>query len=206
MTKGIEHELNFWRKFVQTPRFLEGWCSGEKTPELREPVYSFIVEHLPAKVLDCGSGVCSILTGTVPNEDLVACDLLAKEYAKFFNYKMYNVVKPLPLACEYLKYEEEFDIVHISNAIDHTQNVQTAVRALWRAVKKDGYFIIQGFENEGLYENWRGLHQYNVSINDDVLEIRDQHTPLVLLGNAEVLQRDYIPELDKYWITYIAKK
>lgn len=206
MISGIKYELRFWKQFVRTSRFLDGWCSSEKTPELREPTYSFIVSKLPAKVLDCGSGVCSILTGTVPNEDLTACDLLADEYAKFFNYHKYNVVKPFPLACEDLLYEDEFDIVHISNAIDHTQNVQVAVRALWRAVKPKGYFIIQGFENEGFHENWQGLHQYNVSINDGVLEISDKHTPLVLLGNAELLQRDYIPELDKYWITYIAQK
>lgn len=206
MNEGIQHELKFWKQFVQTSRFLDGWCGNEKTPELREPAYSFIVSKLPAKVLDCGSGVCSILTGTVPNKDLTVCDLLADEYASFFDYSKYDIVKPFPLACEELLYEEEFDIVHISNAIDHTQNVRTVVRSLWRAVKEGGYLIIQGFENEGLHENWQGLHQYNVSINDAVLEISDKQTPLVMLGNAELLQRDYIPELDKYWITYIAKK
>lgn len=206
MTKGIKYELDFWKKFVKTPRFLKGWCSDQKTPELREPAYSFVVSKLPAKVLDCGSGVCSILNGTVPNENLIACDLLADEYAKFFNYSKYDIVKPFPLACEELLYEDEFDIVHISNAIDHTQDVRTAVRALWRAVKPSGYLIIQGFENEGLYENWSGLHQYNVSINNGVFEIHDKSTPLVLLANAEILDRQYIPELDKHWITYIAKK
>lgn len=203
---GIEYEIRFWKWFVKTPRFLQDWCSGKKTLELREPAYSFITSKLPAKVLDCGSGVCSILTGTVPNEDLTVCDLLADEYAKFFNYKKYNVVKPLPIACEYLQYTDEFDVVHISNALDHTQDIITSVRMLWKAVKPGGYLIIQGFENEGLHENWSGLHQYNISVEDDKLIISNKSNLLLVLGNAEVFTKDYIPELDKHWITYIAKK
>lgn len=204
---GIEHELNFWKRFVQTPGFLEGWCGDVKTPDLQEPAYSFIVNHLPAKVLDCGSGVCSILNGTVPNNSLIACDLLADEYAEFFDYSKYNIVKPFPLACEELLYTEEFDIVHISNALDHTQNIVLAYQRLWDAVKQDGYLIIQGFENEGLYENWAGLHQHNISLNSsNVLEIRDKNNLLLQLSGATIADKKYLPNLDKYWITFIIKK
>lgn len=206
MIEGTDYELNFWKGFVKTPRFLEGWCSNEKTPELREPAYSFIINQLPAKVLDCGSGVCSILTGTVPNESLTACDLLADEYAKFFNYDKWDVVKPFPLSCEQLLYEDEFDIVHISNALDHTQNIILSYKKLWEATKPGGYLIIQGFENEGLHENWSGLHQHNIAIEEDKLVLSTQHKMLLVLGNAEILDKTYIPELDKDWITYIIKK
>jgi SAM-dependent methyltransferase len=204
---GIQHELDFWKKFVQTPRFLEGWCSSEKTPELREPTYSFIKDHLPAKVLDCGSGVVSLLTGTVPNEDLTVCDLLGDKYAEFFEYEKYNVVKPLGLSCEELLFDEEFDIVHISNALDHTQHPVVAVHKLTRAVKPGGYLIIQGFENEGLYENWEGLHQWNLSIDGDSLAISSIKGVIYTVTSSTVIvDRTFLPTLNKYWITFIAQK
>ena len=62
----MQHEIDFWREFVKTDRFLQGWCSNTKTPELRQFVYDFIQEYLPenGEVLDVGSGAVSLLHGS----------------------------------------------------------------------------------------------------------------------------------------------
>ena len=208
MIDGTNHELNFWKEFCETPRFLDGWCSNTKTPELNNTVYNFITSKLPARVLDCGSGVCSILNGTVPNENLVVCDLLGNEYASIFNYAKYNIVQPLPYSCENLPFENEFDIVHISNALDHTQNPAQSYTNLMNAVKNGGYLIIQTFENEGKYENYSGLHQWNIQLNNNKLCIYNNKMESVFQtsNNLILASSEYIDLIDKKWLIFITQK
>lgn len=209
MTKGIDHEVNFWKGFVKTERFLKGWCGPEKTPELNDIVYNFIKEKLPhnGKVLDCGSGACSILNGTVKNDNLLVTDLLASEYAKIFDYSKHDIVQPIPLGCEDLPYREQFDIVHISNAIDHTTDPVKSYDKLLEAVKKDGYLIIQGFENEGEHEKWEGMHQWNISLTTtNQLRIASKDGNVTYKEGATIAERVYIEMLGREWFIFIVKK
>ena len=209
MNKGIEHEVNFWKGFVKTERFLKGWCGNEKTPELNDIVYNFIKEKLPydGKVLDCGSGACSILNGTVKNENLMVTDLLASEYSKIFDYSKHDIVRPIPLACEEIPYEEMFDIVHISNAIDHTHDAVKSYYKLLKAVKKGGYLIVQGFENEGHHEKWAGLHKWNISLTEtSQLRIEHESGKIDYINGATIAQRVNVEMLGREWFIFIVKK
>ncbi len=206
MINGSEHEINFWKGLVKTERFQQ-WLAPVKTPELNNSVYEFILKQKPRKVLDCGSGVCSILTGTVPNDKLIACDLLADEYAKIFDYSKYDVFRPFPLGCEELQWEDEFDIVHISNALDHTQNPMLSFQKLYQAVAPGGWLIIQSFENEGKHENWKGFHQWNLHVETDydlgptlVIESKNGQPYVCALTNYEVIP---VKHLKRNW--FIAK-
>lgn len=175
--EGFEHEMNFWREFVKTERFLKGWCSNEKTPELHNMVHDFIVAQKKydyiATTLDVGSGPVSILHGTA--DLVISADPLAEFYATIFDYGAHaSIVPPLPISAEHV--QGSHDIVHCSNALDHTQDANEAYRSMWRAVKPGGYLIIQGFENEGKFENYAGLHQWNISITKNKalrIEFRD---------------------------------
>ena len=89
MIQGTQQELDFWKGFVKTERFLNGWVAKRKTPELNEFVAHFIQQHDHAKILDCGSGVVSILNGLCDDAELVATDLLAEQYAKIFQIIFY---------------------------------------------------------------------------------------------------------------------
>ena len=213
---GIAHELKFWQGFVKTERFLKGWVGNCVTPELNIKVRDFIAEHLTpgSKVLDVGSGVVSILNGLVPKADLTAADPLGGLYEIIFDYKKYGINPPLPVPAEELSYKEEFDVVHISNAIDHCQNPVAAVDKLRQAVKPGGYLIMQGFENEALYENWQGFHQWNVEIfpNEDRKEGQSAgfltitgkdmtHT----IANGHYCQKLFL-ENNKSWFIWIQKK
>lgn len=205
MVKGAEHEINFWKEFAKTPRFLDGWVKDVKTPELNDIVYGFLIGHPNAKVLDCGSGVVSILNGTVKNDNLTPCDLLGTEYGKIFDYKKHGVKQPLPYGCEDLEYENEFDIVHISNALDHTQDVLTSYKKLLQAVKPGGFLIIQGFENEGHQENWQGFHQWNLSIQDKTLRVENKSGKIDYIQDAYFATRIHIPMLGRDWYIYIVQ-
>lgn len=208
--KGTEHELSFWRDFVKTPRFLDQWVSDSPTPELLDSVRDFIRSGLrkSSRVLDVGSGVVSILRGTVPEEALVAVDPLADRYKTLFNYTAHGIEPPLTIAAENLEFVSEFDFVHMRNALDHTQNPVRAYEALLRAAKPGGFVIVQGFVNEGSFENWQGMHQWNISINENNhLWIANKQGGGVYIHKNRVSSTTLdLLDTGKKWMVWIAQK
>lgn len=199
---GIYHELAFWQQFVKTDRFLSGWVKKVKTPELNQEVADFILSVKNDSVLDVGSGVCSLLNGLV---NVTACDPLGDLYRLIFDYERHKLTPPLAIPAEYLKYSNEFDIVHISNALDHCQNPYDALDNLIKAVKPGGYLIVQGFCNEAEHENWQGFHQFNLDLTElGILRIKGKSGELVPLFTAHMYKKIDIG--NKQWFYWIIKK
>ena len=160
---GREHEVNFWKGFVKTQRFLTQWVPEIKTEELDMGVYRFLRDMDNPKVLDVGSGVVSILNGTV--KDLDAADPLAEDYKQIFDYEAHRLTPLLPFAGEEVgaAFPDQYDVVHMSNAIDHSVDPHAVFKNLIDATKNGGFIIIQGFENEAIFENYEGFHQWNIT-------------------------------------------
>jgi SAM-dependent methyltransferase len=199
---GIYHELAFWQQFVKTDRFLKGWVGKVKTPELNQEVADFIKSVPHDTVLDVGSGVCSILNGLV---NVTPCDPLGHLYKLIFDFERHKLKAPLPYPAEELPFKNEFDIVHISNALDHTQETRKALDLLLQAVKPGGYLIVQGFFNEATHENWQGFHQWDISLDD--------HGCMVILGKKSKTIIAWPPHkfatvnlLGRDWYYWIIKK
>ncbi len=196
---AIYHELNFWKSFVKTDRFLKGWVAPGKTPELHQETADFILSVPHETVLDVGSGVVSILNGLVP---VKAVDPLGDLYSLIYDYKYPNQ-KPQAIPAEEIDFINEYDIVHISNALDHCQNPYLVYKNLLRAVKPEGYLIVQGFENEATFENWQGFHQWNLRIENNILVIDGKERTERITGCHKVFEKT----LDnKKWFIWIAKK
>lgn len=205
--KGSDHEISFWKQFVQSDRFINGWLPDRKTPELNDLVYMFLLGQPEAKVLDCGSGVVSILHGTVSSENLTAYDPLGGHYEGIFNYKEFGFTPPWSIAAEYIVDVDKFDIVHISNALDHCQQPNVAFDRLYRAVKPGGFLIVQGFVNEGTHEEWQGFHNWNLDIDFDSLLITGKTTPPIILdANPYFACKIYLDVLGRDWLIYITRK
>jgi SAM-dependent methyltransferase len=166
---GVTHEVGFWKGFVRTPRFLEGWLSQTPTPELRSIVRDFLLARPAADVLDVGSGVVSLLTGTVPADRLVAADPLSGFYAEIFDYRAHDQTPPLPIAAEDLGFDAAFDIVHMSNALDHSQDPAMALDRLRAAARPGGWVIVQGFEDESTAMGGAGMHQWDIRLDGSQL-------------------------------------
>jgi len=199
---GIYHELAFWQQFVKTDRFLSGWVKKVKTPELNQEVADFILSVPNEKVLDVGSGVCSLLNGLV---NVTACDPLGDLYKLVFDYERHKLTSPLPIPAEEITFHNEFDIVHISNALDHCQSPYDALNNLLGAVKEGGYLIVQCFCNEADYENWQGFHQYNIDITESgILRIKGKVGELATLWKPYMYKKIDIG--DKQWFYWIVKK
>lgn len=209
---GIAHELSFWKEFVQTPRFLDGWVADIKTPELTPDIYEWLIK-LPRqrilKVLDVGSGVVSILNGTFPKENITTVDPLGSLYPIIFDYQKYGIAPPIGCGGEEMDFENVFDIVHMSNAIDHSQDPGGCFRKLMAAARPGGIVVVQGFENEAISEDWQGFHQWNFTMNAESGEVtysgRDGK-PIPLRGN-QVFSR-YLPNHhgDRAWFISVWQK
>lgn len=205
--EGIAHELKFWQGFVKTDRFLKGWVAPIKTPELHQEVYDFIKSVPNDSIMDVGTGVVSILHGTTPEHTQHWVDPLGKLYELVFDYKKHNLCPPAAIPAEEITKENVYDIVHCSNALDHTQNPVQAVQRMLAAVKPGGYLILQGFENEGSFEHWKGFHKWNISVDEDesILTCTDENNDeYFLLGKPH---QTFFKELDKKnWYIWIQQK
>lgn len=203
---GIAHEVGFWKGFVQTPRFLEGWLSATPTPELQPIVRDFLLAHHDAQVLDVGSGVVSLLTGTVPASQLVAADPLSELYALIFDYAAHNQPIPHPIAAEDLPYGEAFDIVHMSNALDHSQDPAKALARLQAAVRPGGWVIVQGFEMEGTHMGGAGMHQWDLILEGKTLMLSSPARGYVGdLGKADEAHSVILPD-GRHWFIWMQRK
>lgn len=209
--KGADHELSFWKDFVKSDRFINGWLPDRKTPELNDLVYMFLLGQPDAKVLDCGSGVVSILHGTVKPGNLCSTDLLGNEYGEIFDYDKHGLTKPIPVGCEALTFDDVFDVVHISNAIDHTQDPHAAYLAMYRAVRPGGFLIVQGFTNEGTHEDWTGFHNWDIDLDESKpehvnLSISDKRGWVAAIFNPYFSRKIYLEVLGRDWVIFITRK
>lgn len=200
--KGIYHELAFWQQFVKTDRLLSGWVKKIQTPELHQEVADFIKSVPHETVLDVGSGVCSILNGLV---NVTPCDPLGDLYKLVFDFERHKLKAPLPIPAEELNFKNEFDIVHISNALDHTQEPRKALDYLLQAVKPGGYLIVQGFFNEATHENWQGFHQWDISLDDyGCMVILGKNSQTIIAWPAHKFST--VNLLGRDWYYWIIKK
>ena len=199
---GIYHELAFWQQFVKTDRFLKGWVKKVKTPELNQEVADFILSVKHESVLDVGSGVCSILNGLV---DVTACDPLGDLYKLVFDFERHKLSAPIAVPAEELRFSNHFDIVHISNALDHCQSPYSALNSLLEAVKDGGYLIVQGFTNEAEHENWQGFHQWNLDLTDSgILRIKGRDSELAALWTPHIFKKFEVN--GREWFYWIVKR
>ena len=207
--QGIAHELGFWKQFVQTPRFLNGWVRKSPTPELNDIVKQFLHYNAPtnAQILDVGSGVVSILHGLRPDLSITAADPLGQLYELIFEYKRYRIDAPLPVPAEELNFVETYDIVHCSNAMDHSQHPMQAYIKMRQAVKPGGWLIIQGFTNEAIAENWQGFHQWNIDLQESgAMMIRGKDDADSFGLSAPMQHHKMILPTGKEWFIYIDQK
>jgi ubiquinone/menaquinone biosynthesis C-methylase UbiE len=201
-TDGFAHEIDFWKWFVKSDRFLHNWVFPAQNPEIRAnhpDVAKCFDDFAEARnqewdiidVLDVGSGALPWIKGLLPNMRLTACDPLAEEYAKIFDYALHGQEAPVKAFAESLPFaDNSFDIVHCSNALDHTQNPYKAILEMERVCRLDGMILIQGFENEAVHENWQGLHQWNIALGfsapeGSVMKIEGKEPEKYLLHRPE---------------------
>jgi 2-polyprenyl-3-methyl-5-hydroxy-6-metoxy-1,4-benzoquinol methylase len=186
LTQSLYMELSSWADFVREGNEdlrnrMEGdgrdicdedvihWCEAFNSEKGRRPV-----------VLDFAAGPASSLiylkrTGLA---ELVASDTLAREYRQLFElYGVEASVLPQLAIGELLDTQFEpgsFDLVHVRNALDHTQAPALCWLNLFSLVRVGGVLCHSHAVREGTFENWAALHQFDLFPVKDSIWIEDR--------------------------------
>ena len=118
------------------------------------------------RILDVGTGIVPTVGTVHPTAtiDLVSTDMLAREFRSVL--AKWDLVPD-----EYVEYQdmthltypdECFDIVHCSNALDHTTDPVAAIREMIRVCATGGIVYLRHAKNVGKLERYTGLHQWNI--------------------------------------------
>ncbi len=123
-------------------------------------------------ILDVGSGPLTSVGKRYPGKKLAvtAADALADDYAEALRKAgIEPLVPPLAVAGEdVLDYfgPEAFDVAFMSNALDHTADPLVVIENLVGVTKKDGCVALRHMKNEGVRNNYFGIHLWNIECRD----------------------------------------
>lgn len=174
--EGLNEEIHFWKKFMENKggASFVGW---EKTisPERKFELESEISKDKYGKVYkfaDIGSGPfsnCGRITDKVKLE-ITCIDPLASVYKTLKsnnNLKSYVNCETGFVELLYKKFGENvFDMVHMSNSLDHCFDPVYGIYQLLYICDLGGQVILRHNENEAENGNYKGMHQWNLSLNN----------------------------------------
>lgn len=177
---GIYSEVLFWDGFISGEYFRKLGRSELMWNEYISPNRPFTLdEEIPDKFngkdykfIDIGCGAysrCGLVSKKV-NLNGVYVDPLAFVYNRLKN--MYHTDNGISLTTGFVEMlddviqENEFDMVHMSNSLDHCYDPIFAIYQLIRICKIDGKIILRHAENEAERGNYNGLHQWNLSLEN----------------------------------------
>lgn len=190
-SNGLAEEVEFWRDWFRT-------CGLQWPDEYRRrldpllPLQDHIARYINVpqgsvvRILDVGAGPLTSLGKNHPDFDLTiqATDVLADEYAKLITEA--NIDPPIRTVhaeterlSEFFP-GEQFDVVHARNTLDHSYDPLRAIREMAAATKHGGAVMLQHRSNEAEFEEYQGLHQWNLSIDNGRFLVA---RPTGLLGN-----------------------
>ncbi|MEM1369621.1 MAG: methyltransferase domain-containing protein [Cyanobacteria bacterium P01_H01_bin.15] len=183
---GLTHELDFWDRWLAT----EGleWPDEYRRrfdPNLRLSNYhqGFVedLDKATIDILDVGAGPVTHVGKTHPGKslNLIPVDALADEYNQLLSkYERCPPVPTLPCRSENLQTQfadSSFDLTLAQNCLDHTVDPLRSVAQMLAVTRPRGWVLLNHSENEADHENFEGLHQWNITLEDNDLIIRGQH-------------------------------
>lgn len=173
--EGVRDELLFWEDYMTSEggdyfRNFEWNVEPYKHFELEDELGEYD-RNSDVRFVDVGSGPfsrCGCRTDLV-NLDVTAVDPLAPAYneLKKQNHLENGVtIKTGFLELLHRSFEENaFDIVHMSNSMDHSFDPITGLYELLYICKIGGKVILRHAENEAENGGYQGLHQWNLSVH-----------------------------------------
>lgn len=174
---GLENEINFWNRYMKEEGGM--YFYGFKTtisPDRLFDLESDIPVNMYGKeydFIDVGSGPfsrCGKITNKV-SLNAISVDPLAYAYEMLKNrYHINNGIRLENGFVELLdkKFEaNSFDMVHMSNSLDHSFSAVDGIYQLLNICKIGGKVILRHAENEAERASYSGLHQWNLSLYNE---------------------------------------
>jgi SAM-dependent methyltransferase len=181
---GKKEELRFWHDVIFNtgvqPQAYHDELMGRLAPR---PFRRDLAAYLPVvnegtiRVLDVAAGPISVLGSQLAGQDLeiVAIDALADGFNKML---VEAAIQP-PVTTQFCEAEKiserfpesSFDLALIRNALDHCYDPIAVINSVFKVLKPNGALVIEGFVNEAEFENYAGLHQWNIDYRGGQLTI-----------------------------------
>ena len=199
---GLPREVEFWEQ-VLPGRVVDNEdyrLRAARNAPMRDPLVNTLIARIPEQtvsIIDVGAGPLTALGTSHPEKNLkiTAADPLAAEYTRIMQEAGIDPPVP-PIACrgeDLLRRfrPDTFDIAFARNALDHTADPLLVVTNMVRLVKTGGFVVLQHVRREGGHQYYRGLHQWNLDIDDgEFLIARPRHEAIRLsrvLGERAVV-------------------
>jgi SAM-dependent methyltransferase len=191
---SVDHEVAYWDRTISKNVGAFQWRYRRPKPanDLLPGLVDLVADD-KAAILDVGCGPAPVVIGNYSKPvEITACDPLADLYNELLS--KHGVDPSVQLtACEGEALvdtfgENGFDIVHIQNALDHSYQPVDVVRSMLRCAKPGGVVVIKTLIETGKYEDYHGLHQWDIlpGASDFYIRHRDGETT----GMAEALGDD----------------
>ena len=195
---GLKAEVKFWDKWLKTKGL--HWPDDFKNrldPNLcLSDYHRRLIDHIPfpeVRILDVGAGPLTALGKKHPTKKvtIVATDVLANEYERLLKkHNIHPIIKTVYGEAEILSQlfpENSFDLVNAQNCIDHAQDPLEAIKQMLYVVRSGCYVALNHKENEANNENYRNLHQWNFTIEDDCFIIKGRKNTINVSMAIETL-------------------
>jgi SAM-dependent methyltransferase len=174
---GLPHETEFWRKQVESG---DSRWTGEMERRLQDrelhPNFQEAIgapEGAVVRILDVGSGPLSVLGNLWPGRRVVIhpTDPLADEYNAMLDRAGY-APRFRPIRCDGEQLVEKFgenffDMAFCHNALDHCYDPVAVIEQMLSVVKPGMTVRLEHVQNEGVREDYVGLHQWNLAAEPD---------------------------------------
>jgi SAM-dependent methyltransferase len=137
------------------------------------------------KVLDIGAGPISKVGKVYQSKaiELTPIDPIASKYNKL--HRSLNLKPPVPtiygqgetLTNQFN--ENQFDLIHARNCIDHCCNPARVILQAIRVLKPNGFFYLNHYKNEGVAAGYYGLHQWNFFENEKLFYLKGRDNEII---------------------------
>ncbi|MDR2429215.1 MAG: class I SAM-dependent methyltransferase [Candidatus Margulisbacteria bacterium] len=185
---GISSEISFWKSLM----VVEHAGGGGVTYIKKKFILEKYITGKKTRLLDVGSGPFPYVGAKTDKTELEyhAVDPLAQCYKILRDrYKICADIIPEFAFVEYLteKFSENyFDIVHMSNALDHCFNPLLGIYQMLHVCRIGGKVILRHGNNEAENSNYDGFHQWNICVENTELII---WRPKIRYNITQIIQK-----------------
>lgn len=177
---GIPYEVAFWSSIYNNKKSRDKLFSWtQNNCGINKEVFNldeFLASKKQPTILDVGCGMSFRTNYLLENQnvDLRYIDPLADFFNKIAVKKKVNVPKISFGMLEYLSAfypNGDISLIFIFNALDHSQNPIKGLFECFETLETGGVIYLQHHNNEAETENYRGFHQFNITIINNELII-----------------------------------